>query len=155
MTPAGFGVESPFPIMKLVIALTQLTSRTPPVFGGFCRHSIPCRRGQVHLFARKTSGPVEERYFYEEGDIEAFNRDMAKLNQDSRYTPYGLLAIAIAAPAKTAPEPEPNQDQHPEQPEQPEQPELVSGELPDEPSQEPEPQKRKPGRKPGSKTTTA
>lgn len=164
--------------MKLVIALTQLTSRTPPVFGGFFRHTIPGRRGQVHLFARKTSGPLDERFFYEEGDIEAFNRDMARLNQDSRYTPYGLLAIAIAEPqpeqSSEQPKPEPEPEQQPgiqheplseglptdtvpplttdEQPaeEQPDPEQPAAGELPDDESA-PDPVKPRRGRPPGKK----
>ena len=85
-----------FPTMKICIALTTLSGRSPDRFGDFYKVALPGIEGRSpFLFRCKPEAEGDDRYFYLPGDEAAFNKDMSRLMKDSRFNSWGMCVFAI------------------------------------------------------------
>lgn len=85
-----------FTTMKICIALTTLSGRSPDRFGDFYKVALPGVEGRSpFLFRCKPEAEGDDRYFYLPGDEAAFNKDMNRLMKDSRFNSWGMCVFAI------------------------------------------------------------
>lgn len=101
-----------FPIMKLCIAIVGLGSRAMERYGDF--YQIPIAgHASPHVFRRAETGTPDEKFFYQPGEEESFNRDMKRLINNPKYDQRTLIAIAVPTEQAKPTKEKSQEDTHP------------------------------------------